>query len=70
MWGLRKYLFQRLANKRQIAAETKKPVITWGRKNKGKELDEGEQLVYINHGWTGRVKLTVAKKLRYECFQT
>ena len=49
MWGLRKYLLWRLANKRQIAAEAKKPVITWDRKNKGRELDEGGQLIYINY---------------------
>ena len=49
MCGIRKYLFWRLANKRHIAAEAKKPVIIWGRKNKGRELDKGGQLVYINH---------------------
>ena len=53
MWGLRKYLLWKLANKKQIAAEAKKPVITWGRKNKERELDEGGELVCINHGWKG-----------------
>ena len=50
MWALRRYLLQRLANKIQIAAEAKKPVITWDRKNKKRELDKGGELVYINHG--------------------
>ena len=70
MWGLRKYLLWRLANKRQVVAEAKKHVITWDIKNKGRKLNEGGQLVYINHGWTGRVKLTVAKKFRCEYSQT
>lgn len=70
MWGLKKYLLWRLANKRQIAVKAKKPVITLDRKNKGRRLDEGEELVYINHGWTRRVKLTMAKEFSCEYSQT
>ena len=53
IWELEMYLLWRLANKKQIMAKTKKSVITWGRKNKGRGLDERGELVYINHSWMG-----------------
>ena len=53
-----------------IAAKAKKPVMIWNRKNKEKRLDEGGELIYINHGWTKRVNLMVAKEFRYKCSKT
>ena len=50
--------------------EAKEPVITWGRKNKRRELDEGGELLCINYRWTRRVKLSLVKEFKYKYSQT
>ena len=54
-----------MANKREIIAEAKKPIIIWDRKNKKRRLNKGEELVWLNGG----IKLIIAKEFRYECSQ-
>lgn len=47
--------------------KAKKPIIAWLKKKK-KSLNERRELIYINHSWIKKVKLTVNKKFIYECY--